>query len=107
MRSEKLTRYSKNSARADAKPIREMNAGEFEMCGCASRLDETLKPMNYRLTRNLLEEDPPVLIEMHKIEKRKRSKSHSLVAAYCPFCGSEYPNRSKGGVVRGDIGAMR
>jgi hypothetical protein len=72
------------------------------MCDCANKLNETLKPMNYRLTRNLLEEDPAVLIEMHKIEKRKRTPSHSLVATYCPFCGVRYESRKSRAVVRSD-----
>jgi hypothetical protein len=75
------------------------------MCDCANKLNETLQPMNYRLTRNLLEENPPVLIEMHKIERRKRTPSHSLVAAYCPFCGVKYENKSRGGVLRSDRAA--
>jgi hypothetical protein len=70
------------------------------MCKCASKTDEALKPMNYRLTRNLLEENPPVLIEMHKIETRKRTPSHSLVASYCPFCGTKYEARKSRGVLR-------
>lgn len=70
------------------------------MCDCARDLNENLKPMNYRLTRNLLEEEPPVLIEMHKIETKKRTPSHSCVATYCPFCGVKYPTRTSHGVVK-------
>ena len=70
------------------------------MCDCAKDLNERIKPMNYRLTRNLLEEDPPVLIELHKIETKKRTPSHSLVATYCPFCGIKYEPRKSHGVLK-------
>lgn len=70
------------------------------MCDCANKLNETLKPFNYRLTRNLLEENPPVLIDIHKIETRKRTPSHSLIASYCPFCGVKYEARRSRGVLR-------
>ena len=72
------------------------------MCNCAKKLNEKLAPLNYRLTRNLLEDNPPVLIEMHKIETRERTQSHSLVASYCPFCGKKYPARPSRGVLRND-----
>jgi len=72
------------------------------MCDCANTLDETLAPMNYRLTRNLLEDNPPVLIDLHKVETRKRTASYSLVATYCPFCGTKYEARSATGVLRSD-----
>lgn len=75
------------------------------MCDCANGLNEKLKSMNYRLPRNLLEKDPPVLIEMHKIETRKRTPSHSLIASYCPFCGEKYPERKTHGVLRSDKNA--
>lgn len=71
------------------------------MCDCANKMNEKIAPMNYRLTRNLLEENPPVLIEMHKIETRKRTASSSLVATYCPFCGVKYEKRARG-VLRSD-----
>lgn len=72
------------------------------MCNCANSMNEKMKSMNYRLTRNLLEEDPPVLIEIHKIETRKRTPSHSLVASYCPFCGVKYEQRRSRGALRSD-----
>lgn len=71
------------------------------MCNCAKDLNENLKQHNYRLTRNLLQGDEaPVLIEMHKIEPKKRSPNTSMVASYCPFCGKKYPERASRGVLR-------
>jgi hypothetical protein len=60
-----------------------------------------LKPLNYRLSRNILEGDAaPALIEIAKIDRKKRTPSHSLVASYCPFCGNEYPKRKGRGVLK-------
>ena len=76
------------------------------MCKCASRLDEKLKPLNYILCRNLLEGDEaPALIEITKLDKKKRTPSQSLVASYCPFCGSKYPERKARGVLKSPIAA--
>lgn len=71
------------------------------MCKCATRLDEKLKPFNYQLSRNLLEGDAaPALIEIAKVDRKKRTPSHSLVASYCPFCGKAYPKRKSRGVLK-------
>jgi len=71
------------------------------MCKCASRLDEKLKSLNYMLSRNLLEgEEAPALIEIVKIDRKKRTPSQSLVASYCPFCGDKYPERQGRGVLK-------
>lgn len=68
------------------------------MCTCCKDLNAKLEPHNYRLTRNMLEGDnAPALIEIHKIEPRKRSQSMSMVASYCPFCGKKYPQRKPKG----------
>lgn len=70
------------------------------MCTCAEELNTKLKEHNYKLTRNLLEENAPMLIEIHKIEKRKRTPSMSMVASYCPCCGKKYPARRSKGVLK-------
>jgi hypothetical protein len=70
------------------------------MCECANGLNAKLVDHNYRLTRNMLESNPPVLIEIHKIETRKRTPSMSCVASYCPFCGKKYPERKTRGVLK-------
>lgn len=71
------------------------------MCECATRLDEKLKPLNYALCRNLLEGDAaPALVEIAKIDRKKRTPSTSLVATYCPFCGEKYPERQERGVLK-------
>jgi len=65
------------------------------MCDCATRLDGHLKEKNYMLCRNLFEgAAAPALVEIAKIDRKKRTPSMSLVATYCPFCGKKYPERS-------------
>jgi hypothetical protein len=71
------------------------------MCKCASKLNEKIKPMNYALSRNLFEGDAaPALIEIAKIDRKKRTASMSLVASYCPFCGKKYPKRKSRGILK-------
>jgi hypothetical protein len=71
------------------------------MCNCATKLDGKLRPLNYVLSRNLFEGDSaPALIEIAKVERRKRTPSMSMVASYCPFCGKKYPKRAKRGVLK-------
>ena len=77
------------------------------MCKCAMKLNEQLKPHNYRLTRNMLEGDSaPMLIEIHKIETKKRTPSMSMVASHCPCCGKAYPKRKTRGVLKSRPGAL-
>ena len=71
------------------------------MCKCATQMDAAIKEHNYVLCRNLLEgENAPALVEIAKIDRKKRTPSMSLVANYCPFCGKKYPEREKRGVLR-------
>ena len=71
------------------------------MCNCATKVDEHLKERNYMLARNMLEGDAaPVLVEIVKIESRKRTPSCSMVASYCLFCGKKYPRRKTRGRAR-------
>lgn len=71
------------------------------MCNCATRMNELLKPHNYALCRNLLEGDnAPALVEVYKIETKKRTQSISCVATFCPFCGEKYPERKARGVLK-------
>jgi hypothetical protein len=72
------------------------------MCKCATNMNGHLKPHNYMLSRNLLEgEAAPALVEIAKIETKKRTPSISLVANFCPFCGTKYPKRKERGVLKG------
>lgn len=74
------------------------------MCKCASRMNEKLRDHNYVLSRNLLEGDKaPALVEIAKIERRKRTPSMSMVATYCPFCGIKYPQRKSRGVLKAPV----
>jgi hypothetical protein len=72
------------------------------MCNCATKTDAKIKEYNYMLCRNLLEGDTaPALVEIVKIETKKRTPKLSLVAAYCPFCGNKYPERKPRGILKG------
>lgn len=71
------------------------------MCKCATKLNVHLREQNYMLSRNLLEGDTaPCLVEIAKIETKKRTPSMSMVASYCPFCGKKYPARKTHGVLK-------
>jgi hypothetical protein len=71
------------------------------MCNCATKMDAALKAHNYMLCRNLLEGDKAAaLVEITKIDRKKRTGSMSLVASYCPFCGKKYPKRKSWGVLK-------
>ncbi len=71
------------------------------MCKCAARVDGHLKGRNYTMVRNILEGDSaPAIVEITKIESKKRSPSMSLVATFCPFCGKKYPKRKSRGILR-------
>lgn len=76
------------------------------MCDCAKRLNGHLKERNYMLCRNMLEGDAAAaIVEIVKIDRKKRTPSMSLVASYCPFCGKKYPKRKSRGVLRNDRAA--
>jgi hypothetical protein len=71
------------------------------MCECATKLDKHLKEQNYMLSRNLLEGDKaPALVEIAKIDRKRRTPSMSLIASYCPFCGVKYSARKSHGVLK-------
>lgn len=63
------------------------------MCNCADIMNDRLRQYNFMLSRNLLQENAPALVEISKIERKKRTPSISLIASYCPFCGEKYPER--------------
>ena len=71
------------------------------MCKCAGKIDGHLRKHNYMLSRNLLEGDKaPALVEIAKVDRKKRTPSMSMVANYCPFCGKKYPERKTRGVLK-------
>lgn len=73
------------------------------MCKCATKVDGHLKQHNYALVRNMLEGDAaPAIVEIAKIERKRRTQSMSMVATFCPFCGKKYPKRKSRGVLRND-----
>lgn len=66
------------------------------MCDCISRIDAKLATdaPNTMLVLNLLGPTRAVVATCKRQEK-KREKAAYVMASYCPFCGEQYPERSK------------
>lgn len=64
------------------------------MCKCADAVDAELAAKNGRLAfgftvrEGRMELTRP-LIQLEKLDGKKRGKLPSLVASYCPFCGEK------------------
>lgn len=66
--------------------------GEPTGCECAARVNDHLKAYNTELMADLF--GPyRAFIETTKADPKKRGKPYSMIASYCPFCGSKYPER--------------
>jgi len=63
------------------------------MCECLEKVDAQLAQYNTRVGTALsLSEDMSqmwvdIVISSEKVEKKKRGRARTIVAAYCPFCG--------------------
>lgn len=65
-------------------------------CKCATKVNKLLEAQNEELVLSirLSSGQAYAVILTQKIDPKKRTKKHTLLATYCPFCGKKYPERS-------------
>ena len=64
------------------------------MCACISKVNEKLAEYNGVLVTNWLAEPSRAMISVCKKVERTRQKPPLMEAAYCPFCGKKYKEKS-------------
>src|SRR5258706_16303697 len=68
--------------------------GQLTMCHCIEQINSKLKDKNLEITQMFLVNETfglsPVLIQVNKINPKKRGGSPPMQAVYCPFCGVKY-----------------
>lgn len=66
------------------------------MCKCRTAIDEKLKEKNARLAFGFTSSEvagmalSPPLIQLEKIDRKKRGNPPILLSTYCPFCGNRF-----------------
>ncbi len=64
-------------------------------CNCRNRVDEDLAVSNARIavgfmvSGSVMDISPPMIV-LEKRDAGKRGKLPTLLATYCPFCGTRY-----------------
>lgn len=60
-------------------------------CKCLEQVQEQLAKHNQTLVFSFtFDGNTYINIATEKIDKTKRTKQKSIIAAYCPFCGKKY-----------------
>jgi len=65
-------------------------------CRCTDKVDEALAAQGARLCVTISLRGGPERAIIATERRTPRVKLHRLIASYCPFCGTKYPE-SKGG----------
>lgn len=68
-------------------------------CDCVSEIEDRAREFTglpVWLNTTMIDGPRRAIIEFYMIEKKPRGrKIPVVVASYCPFCGTEYPEQSK------------
>jgi hypothetical protein len=67
-----------------------MTSGDSQMCNCVDKIDVQLAAKNTRIKHIfVINKDVGMAIgvETEKVDRSKRGKPVTMLAAFCPFCG--------------------
>lgn len=59
-------------------------------CACISDVSNMLRERNAALVTTMFANPERVVMSTYKIDSKKRGKTPSMIATYCPFCGERY-----------------
>lgn len=64
-------------------------------CDCVAKVDDALAKQNERLivSLNLFVGESRAIVMTERLDPTKKTKRHTMVASFCPFCGKEYFTR--------------